>query len=290
MKRLIDKIYIGLIFLFLYAPIVVLMVFSFNDSKSRTVWTGFTTRWYSELFSDRLILSSLYTTLTIAVIAAVVSTILGTMAAIGIRNLRRFPRQAMLTVNNIPATNPDIITGVSLMLLFLFFGNLLTGAQQWLYQAGVLQTEPSAFQMGFGTLLLAHITFCIPYVILSVLPKLRQLDNNLYEAALDLGAPPTVAFRRVILPEIMPGVVTGMIMAFTLSIDDFAVSYFTTGSKAQTLAMTIYSMTRKRVSPKINALSTIMFVSVLILLIIVNVRQARELAQNKSKPGGGSVG
>lgn len=283
MKKSFSRLYVGLIFLFLYTPIVVLMVFSFNDSKSRTVWAGFTTRWYTELFSDKLIISSLYTTITVAVLCAVISTILGTMAAIGINNMRRIPKQSLLTLNNIPATNPDIITGVSLMLLFLFFGNILTFVKDWLYAIGVLSQKPEAFQLGFGTLLLAHITFCIPYVILSVMPKLRQLDKNLYEAALDLGAKPLYAFRKVIFPEIMPGVITGMIMAFTLSIDDFAVSYFTTGSKSQTLAMTIYSMTRKRVSPKINALSTIMFLSVLILLIIVNVRQIRDMQKSEQK-------
>ena len=258
----------ALIFLFLYAPIVVLMVFSFNNSKSRTVWAGFTTNWYVELFSDKLIMSSLYTTLAVAFLAAIFATLLGTAAAIGFYNMKKLPRKMYLTVNNIPVMNPDIITGVSLMILFIFFGSVYT----------MLSGEK--FQLNFLTLLLAHITFNVPYVILSVLPKLRQLDSNLYEAALDLGAKSFYAFKKVILPEIAPGIVTGFIMAFTLSIDDFAVSYFTAGTKSSTLAMTIFAMTKRRVSPEINALSTIMFLSVLILLIVVNVRQVHDRRRN----------
>lgn len=258
MKKAFDKIVIGLVFLFLYAPIVVLMVFSFNDSKSRTVWQGFTFKWYSELFSDKLIMHSLYTTLLVAIIAAVVATIIGTFAAIGIHNFKKAPKIIALNVNNIPVMNPDIITGISLMLLFLSMG----------------------MELGFFTLLLAHITFNIPYVILSILPKLRQMNRHLFEAALDLGASPAYAFRHVVIPQILPGVITGFIMAFTLSIDDFVVSYFTSGTSAQTLAITIYSMTKKRVSPEINALSTIMFLTVLILLVIINLRQKREINKN----------
>lgn len=261
MKKFFDKLYIFLIFIFLYAPIAVLIVFSFNNSKSRVNWEGFTLKWYEQLFSDSVIMNSLSITLAVGCLCAVISTLLGTAAAFGIHHMRKKPRSALMTLNNIPVTNPDIITGVSLMLLFVFAGTLLWGDK---------------FELGFGTLLIAHVTFSTPYVILSVIPKLRQLDKNLYEAALDLGAKPFYAFRRVIFPQIAPGVITGAIMAFTLSIDDFAVSYFTTGNTAQTLAITIYSMTKRRVSPKINALSSIMFLSVLILLIIVNVRQMRE--------------
>lgn len=260
MKRIAEKCIIALIFVFLYAPILVLMVFSFNDSKSRTLWQGFTFRWYGELFSDKLIMHSLYTTLTVALLAAAIATVIGTFAAIGIYNFKKAPKAIALGVNNIPVMNPDIITGISLMLLFLFMG----------------------MNLGFYTLLLAHITFNIPYVILSILPKLRQMNRHLFEAALDLGASPAYAFRRVVIPEILPGVITGFIMAFTLSIDDFVVSYFTSGTSAQTLAITIYSMTKKRVSPEINALSTIMFVAVLILLVVINLRQKRELAKNKT--------
>lgn len=258
-KNLLNTAFIYLVFAFLYAPIVVMIIFSFNDSKSRTNWNGFTLNWYAELFSDKLIMSSLYVTLAVAVLSAVTATVIGTAAAIGIDALSPRPRTIMLNVNNIPVMNPDIITGVSMMLLFVFLN----------------------MEGGFFTLLLAHITFNIPYVILSVLPKLRQLDRFVYEAALDLGASPRLAFFRVIIPEIMPGIITGLIMAFTLSIDDFVISYFTSGSKAQTLAMTIYSMTKKRVSPKINALSTIMFLVVLVLLVIINVRQSRELAPGR---------
>lgn len=265
MKKFGEKAYLFLIFLFLYAPIFVLMIFSFNSTKSRVVWTGFTTRWYVELFSDRLIMHSLQVTLLVGILSAVCATILGTAAAFGFYRMKKRTRSVLMTINNIPVMNSEVITGVSLMILFISAGaawSRLTGADAW--------------QLNFLTLLLAHITFNVPYVILSVSPKLRQLDKNLYEAALDLGARPSYAFRHVILPQIMPGVVTGFIMAFTLSIDDFAISYFTAGTKSQTLAMTIYSMTKKRISPKINALSTIMFLAVLTLLIIVNLRQIRD--------------
>lgn len=264
-NRVFSRLFAGLMFLFLYAPIIVLIVFSFNDSKSRTVWAGFTFKWYEELFSDSLIINSFYTTIAVAVLSTLVATLVGTMAAIAINNMRKVPRSLLLGVNNIPMTNPDIITGVSLMLLFVFLSSL------------------TGLKMGFFTLLLAHITFNIPYIILSVMPRLRQLNANTYEAALDLGASPFKAFWRVILPEIMPGIVNGMMIAFTMSIDDFIISYFTSGSSAQTLAMTIFSMTKKRVSPKINALSTILFLSVLIILVVVNVRQSRDLRAAEKK-------
>ncbi|MCC8100208.1 MAG: ABC transporter permease [Clostridiales bacterium] len=253
---------------FLYAPIVVLIVFSFNSSKSRTVWTGFSLEWYRDLFEDSRILSALITTLEVSVLAMIISTVLGTMAAIGFFNMKKRPRSICMAVNNIPMTNADIITGVSLMLLFVFaigaFNNTL---------GSVTGTE---LKMGFGTLLLAHITFDIPYVILSVMPKLRQCDPNIEEAALDLGATPWQAFTKVVLPEIQPGVVNGAIMAFTMSVDDFVISYFTAGSNTSTLAMEIYSMTRKRISPEINALSTPLFAVVLSLLAVVNIRSAQQ--------------
>ncbi|MCD8367677.1 MAG: ABC transporter permease [Clostridiales bacterium] len=253
---------------FLYAPIVVLIVFSFNSSKSRTVWTGFSLEWYQDLFEDSRILSALFTTLEVSVLAMIVSTILGTMAAIGFFNMRKRPRSVCMAVNNIPMTNADIITGVSLMLLFVFAIGVFNSTL-----GSVTGTE---LKMGFGTLLLAHITFDIPYVILSVMPKLRQCDPNIEEAALDLGATPWQAFTKVVLPEIQPGVVNGAIMAFTMSVDDFVISYFTAGSNTSTLAMEIYSMTRKRISPEINALSTLMFAVVLSLLAIVNIRSAQQ--------------
>jgi len=246
------------VFLFLYAPIVVLIVFSFNDSKSRTIWEGFTLNWYGELFSDSLILDSFYTTIAVAVLASLTAAVVGTFAAISINNMSRRPKAMLLTVNNIPVTNPDIITGVSLMIMFVFVSTY------------------TGMKLGFGTLLIAHITFNIPYVILSVLPRLRHLNKNIYEAALDLGATPWYAFRHVVFPEIKPGIINGLMIAFTMSIDDFVISYFTSGSSAQTLAMTIYSMTRKRVSPKINALSTIMFVCIFALLMVINFRQVQE--------------
>ncbi|MCD7919516.1 MAG: ABC transporter permease [Clostridiales bacterium] len=253
---------------FLYAPIVVLIVFSFNSSKSRTVWTGFSLEWYRDLFEDSRILSALITTLEVSVLAMIVSTVLGTMAAIGFFNMKKRPRSVCMAVNNIPMTNADIITGVSLMLLFVFAIGVFNSTL-----GSVTGTE---LKMGFGTLLLAHITFDIPYVILSVMPKLRQCDPNIEEAALDLGATPWQAFTKVVLPEIQPGVVNGAIMAFTMSVDDFVISYFTAGSNTSTLAMEIYSMTRKRISPEINALSTLMFAVVLSLLAVVNIRSAQQ--------------
>ncbi len=254
--------------IFMYAPILVLIVFSFNDSKSRTVWTGFSLHWYTDLFSDTRILNSLATTLEVSLLAMIVSTILGTAAAVGFASMRRKPRAVVMAVNNIPMTNADIITGVSLMMLFVFaFGA---------FNASIGQVFGITLRTGFGTLLLAHITFDVPYVILSVLPRLNQLDPNLYEAAMDLGAPPWRAFRKVVLPELMPGIISGALLAFTMSLDDFVISYFTAGSGASTLSMEIYSMTRRRISPEINALSTLVFVVVLLVLVIVNVRSVRQ--------------
>lgn len=262
MKKAGARIYTFLIFLFLYAPILVLIVFSFNDTEtaSRTVWSGFSLKWYQKLFEDRLILEALRNTLVIAAVAALAATVLGTMAAIGINSMKKLPRRVMMNVTNFPMVNPEIVTGVSLMLLFVFAVGLFGGRS-----------------LGMGSLIAAHITFCLPYVILSVLPKLRQMDPNLYEAAQDLGCPPVLAFFKVVLPEIASGIVTGMIMAFTLSIDDFVISYFTSGT-TQTLPIYIYSMTRKRISPEINALSTVLFAVVMVLLVIVNTRQAKDKA------------
>ena len=261
-----SKVYTFLVFLFLYAPIFVLIIFSFNDSDtmSRSVFSGFSLRWYARLFEDRMIMDALKNTLIIAVVAAAVATVLGTVAAIGLNGIRnKWVRRMMMNVTNLP----EIVTGVSLMLLFVFVAQSLGG-----------------LSLGMLSLILAHITFCTPYVVLSVLPKLRQMDPHLYEAAQDLGCDPRRAFFKVVLPEIMPGIVTGMIMAFTLSIDDFIISYFTSGT-TQTLPIYIYSMTRKRVSPEINALSTLLFVAVLLLLVIVNLRQARDKRAQERKEG-----
>ena len=262
---IIAKVLNVLVFLFLYLPIAVLIVFSFNDSKSRTVWSGFSLHWYQELFQDEEILSAYSTTLTVSVLAALIATVLGTAAAIGFHSMKRRPRHLLLTINNIPMTNADIITGVSLMLLFVFTGNML------------------GFSLGFGTLLVAHITFNIPYVVLAVLPKLRQLNPNLGEAAMDLGATPWQAFWKVLMPELRPGILNGLLIAFTLSIDDFVISYFTAGSEVATLAMQIYAMTRKRISPEVNALSTILFVTVLTLLLIVNFREMHQTKQAEKR-------
>ena len=261
--------------IFMYAPILVLIIFSFNDSKSRTVWTGFSFHWYADLFSDTRILKSLATTLEVSVIAMIVATILGTMAAIGFASMRRKPRSVVMAINNIPMTNADIVTGVSLMMLFVFaFGA---------FNATLGKVFGITLRTGFGTLLLAHITFDIPYVILSIMPKFNQLDPNLYEAALDLGASPWQAFRKVVLPELMPGILSGAMLSFTMSVDDFVISYFTAGSGASTLAMEIYAMTRKRISPEINALSTLSFAVVLITLIAVNIHSAHQERVQRKK-------
>lgn len=252
---IISKIYSTLILLFLYAPIVVLIIFSFNSSKSRGTWGGFTLKWYVEMFNDSQILKALYYTIIIAVLASIISTICGTIAAIGIHNMKKKPKALLLNINNIPVLNPDIVTGVALMILFITIG----------------------MQLGFGTVLIAHLVFDIPHVILCVLPKLRQLDDNLYEAALDLGANPVQAFFKVVLPEIMPGIISGAIMAFTLSLDDFVISFFTTGNGVTNLSIAIYSMARRGINPKINALSTLLFISVLSLLFLVNKRDAKAL-------------
>jgi len=263
-----GRLFLALSFLFLYAPILVLIVFSFNASKSKAVWAGFTLDWYVQLFHNDTILNALWVTLAVSALAAAISTVLGTAAAIGWRNLGKRWRGVCMTVNNIPLTNADIITGVSMMLLFILAVNAWNGTL-----GGVLGAR---LNLGFWSLLIAHITFDVPYVILSVGPKLRQLDPNIYEAAQDLGDHGLHAFIKVVLPEIMPGVVNGLIMAFTLSIDDFVISYFTAGTQTQTLSMEIYSMAKKRVSPEINALSTLMFLVVVGLMVIVNLRQARQ--------------
>ncbi len=272
-----GRLVIGLAFLFLYAPILVLIVFSFNSANSRSVWGGFTLNWYRELFQDKMTLNALWVTLTVSALAAVISTVMGTAAAIGFRNLKKRVRGVCMTINNIPLTNADIITGVSMMLLFIMAVNVWNGS---LGSALGLRLS-----MGFWSLLIAHITFDVPYVILSVMPKLRQLDPNIYEAAQDLGDHGLHAFFKVILPEIMPGVINGLIMAFTLSIDDFVISYFTAGSQTQTLSMVIYSMAKKRVNPSINALSTLMFTVVVALMVAVNLRQAHQdsLAQKRQE-------
>ena len=268
-----NRLFMLLAFLFLYAPIIVLIVFSFNAGNSSSVWKGFSLDWYSKLFRNRLIMQSLYTTLLVSFLATVIATFAGTFAAIGFFAMRRRYRNPLMTVNNIPMMNADIVTGVSMCLLFVAFFNGWSSFANWFNTLGWFQL-PVRLTMGFSTLLIAHITFNIPYVILSVSPKLRQMDKNLVDAAMDLGCTWMQAFWKVIIPEIKPGIVSGALTAFTMSIDDFIISYFTAGSSSSTLAMTIYGMTKKRVTPQINALSTLLFVTVLILLAIVNIREA----------------
>ncbi len=267
-NRMGSRLILALCFFFLYAPILVLMVFSFNSSKSRAVWTGFTFDWYIQLFHNEEIISALGVTLAVSTLAAILATVLGTAAAIGFSNMKGKFKTVCLSVNNIPLTNADIITGVSMMLLFTLGLTTFNGT---LGKMLGISLEP-----GFGTLLIAHITFDVPYVVLSVMPKLGQLDPNIYEAAQDLGDHGFHAFRKVVLPEIMPGVVNGLLLSFTLSIDDFVISFFTAGARIETLSMYIYSMARRRISPEINALSTLMFVAVVALMVVINLRQTRE--------------
>jgi len=260
-KRL-SYAYSVLIFLFLYAPIVVMIVYSFNSEKSRAKWGGFTLKWYQELFTNSDIMEALMTTLTIALLSSVIALVIGTAAAIGINNLRRGSRKLLMNITYLPMLNADIVTGVSLLLIFSLMG----------------------IELGYMSLLLAHVTFNIPYVILSIMPKLQQLDPNLYEAAQDLGAPPVKAFFQVVLPEISPGIVTGFLLAFTMSIDDFVISFFTTGSGVSTLAIEIYSMARRGIKPEINALSALMFIVVLALLLVINLRGSKDKKNTDNRP------
>lgn len=258
-KSTAENIYMFLLFLFLYAPVVVLMLYSFNASKSRGKWGGFSLKWYVELFEDTGLMSALYYTVLIAVLSAIFACIIGTAAAIGIQAFRnKGVKSAIMTITNIPMVSSELVTGVSLMILFVAM----------------------KIPRGFFTLLLSHITFNIPYVVVSVTPKLSQLDKNLYEAALDLGAKPVQAFFKVILPEIMPGVINGLLLSFTLSLDDFIISFFTTGNGVSNLSIYVYSMAKRGINPKINALSTIMFVSVMLLLLLINKRSSKDKSKN----------
>ena len=271
MKRA-SRIYTAIIMIFLFAPIAILLVFSFNEAKSLSVFSGFSLKWYRELFRDSETLKAVGNTLILAVSASLISTVMGTAAAVGINKLRsKALRTAMDSVTNIPMINPDIITGISLMLMFVFVGRLFGAATS----------------LSFWTMLISHITFCLPYVILQVLPKLQQMDKALPEAAMDLGCTPLKAFFKAELPEIMPGVITGLIMAFTMSLDDFVISYFTAGNGFQTLPIRIYNMTKKTVTPKMYALATIIFFVILALLLISNLyddetaQKRREAKQRK---------
>ena len=259
-----SKIYSGIVFAILFAPILVLLVFSFNESKSLSVFSGFSLKWYQELLKDRNTLEAVRNTLILAASATAISTVMGTAAAVGINKLRsRWSKAVMNTVTDIPMTNPDIITGISLMLMFVFVGRLFGASTS----------------LSFWTMLIAHITFCLPYVILQILPKLRQMDKSLPEAAMDLGYTPMGAFFKVELPEILPGIITGAIMAFTLSLDDFVISYFTSGNGFETLPIRIYGMTKKTVTPKMYALATIIFFVTLGLLMISNLVDEKDEAK-----------
>lgn len=260
-----HKIYTAFIYLFLYAPILVLIFFSFNESKSRTNFTGFSLKWYKSLFENETILNGLKNTLIVSIIAAILATVLGTMAAIGIHNMKKKAKTLVMNTTYIQVINPDIITGISLMLMFVFIKNTI------------------GLNLGFVTVLLSHITFDVPYVILNVLPKLRQMDNSLYEASLDLGCPPMKSFFKAVVPQIMPGILSGFLMAFTFSLDDFVVTYFTSGSGYQTLTIVVESMTKRRVSPEINALSTIIFGVVLFSLILINIKDAKDEEKRKKE-------
>lgn len=286
MKRsstLFSRVLMALVFLFLYAPIAILIVFSFNAGTSNAVWKGFSLDWYVQLFHNRMIMQSVYTTLLVSLLATVIATVVGTFTAIGFYAMRRRMRAPLEAVNNIPMMNADIVTGVSMCLLFVAFFGCWNGFAEWANAKQSLIMLPY-LSMGFGTLLIAHVTFNIPYVLLSVAPKLRQMDKNLIDAAQDLGCTWMQAFWKVALPEIKPGIVSGALIAFTMSIDDFIISYFTAGSSTSTLSMVIYGMTKKRVSPQINAVSTLLFVTVLVLLVIVNVRDAQQENRKKEQP------
>lgn len=256
----VSKFYVFLIMLFLYAPILVMIFFSFNSSASTGVFTGFSLKWYESLLHDESTINALKNTLILAVASAGVATVMGTAAAVGINSYKnKYIKSTVMSVTNLPMMNPEIVTGISMMLLFIVCGKIV-GAKETL---------------GFGTMLIAHVTFCLPYVILSVLPKLRQLDRHLPEAAMDLGCTPVKAFFKVVLPSISTGIVSGMMMSFTLSLDDFVISYFTQGPSFETLPIRIFSMTKKRVTPDMYALSTLIFVAILLLLVLLNVAQVR---------------
>lgn len=266
MKAL-SRIYIILILLFLFAPIIVMMLFSFNSTRSTAVFSGFSFKWYRELFRDEKAAEALLNTLKLAVLSSVIATVLGTLAAVGLSRLkRRWARNTIQSVTNIPMMNPDIVTAVSMLMFFVFVGSALGIASR-----------------SFLTVLIAHITFNLPYVILSVTPKIRQMDKHLLEAAADLGCTPIETFFRVELPAILPGVLSGLLMAFTLSIDDFIITQFTKGEGFYTLPTYIYSMTKKRVTPDMYALSTLIFLVILALLILSNLLQAKMEARRDPK-------
>lgn len=247
-RRVWQDFYLVIIMAFLYAPIVTMVVLSFNASKSRTQWGGFTLSWYAQMFASRNIMNALHNTLLIAFLSALIATVIGTAAAIGINSMKAVPKTVLMGITNIPMLNADIVTGISLMLAFIAFG----------------------ISMGFRTILISHITFNIPYVILSVMPKLKQTSRSTYEAAMDLGAGPVYAFFKVVFPDILPGVLSGFLLAFTMSLDDFIITHFTRGAGINTLSTLIYSEVRRGIRPSMYALSTVIFAAVLALLLVSN--------------------
>ena len=253
-KKIWQDFYLVIIMIFLYAPIATMVVLSFNSSKSRTQWGGFTLQWYTQMFASRNIMDALYNTLMIAFLSALIATVIGTAASIAINSMKALPKTILMGITNIPMLNADIVTGISLMLAFIAFG----------------------ISLGFKTVLIAHITFNIPYVILSVMPKLKQTSRSTYEAAMDLGAGPVYAFFKVVFPDILPGVLSGFLLAFTMSLDDFIITHFTRGAGINTLSTLIYSEVRRGIKPSMYALSTIIFLTVLILLLITNFAPKRK--------------
>ncbi len=262
----ISKIYVALVFLVLYIPILVLILFSFNKTSNTGAFDGFSLYWYKELFKSPGTFNALKNTLILACSASIISTVIGTAAAVGIVKMKnRVLRSLITSITNVPMMNPEIVTGISMMLLYVAIGGLI----------GLTD------KLSFWTLLIAHITFCLPYVILSVLPRVKAMDKSIPEAAKDLGCTPLQSFFKVELPMIMPGIVTGLIMAFTLSLDDFVISYFTNGNDFQTLPLLIYSMTKKEVKPDIYALSTLMIIAITVLLLLSNFSGNRADADKK---------
>ena len=260
MKTVAKRIYIALIILFLYAPIGILMVLSFNESKTRAKWGGFTFICFFSLFQNEEILRALFNTLLIAFTSSLIATVIGTVACIAMTGMKRRAKSILMGITNIPMLNADIVTGISLMLLYISLG----------------------IRFGMGTILLSHITFNIPYVILSVMPRMRQINISTYEAALDLGSSPIHAFFKVVFPDLLPGILSGFLMAFTMSLDDFIITHFTKGSGINTLSTKIYTELRKGIKPEMYALSTIIFVTVLVLLILVNITPDKASKEKKN--------
>ena len=259
-----SKIYIALIILFLYAPIIVMIFMSFNSGNT-TVWKGFSMKWYGELFRSRTIMNALGNTLLVAVLASLLATVLGTTAAIGINNFRGKKRAIIQNISNLPIISPDIVMGVSLMLLFSFLGVIFR------------------FELGFGTVLISHICFCVPFVVLNVMPRLRRMDQSVYDAALDLGCNQWQAFWKVVIHELMPGIFSGMLMSFTYSLDDFVITHFTQGAKFNNLSTEIYAMLRRKIPPTINALSALLFVAIIVIMILINIYERRAERKHAKK-------